>query len=672
MKTLLKIITIFLLIVLLAGAGLVYYVRNADYRTQIEEAVAEATGFELIIGGDLDLSFLPNLGFTLGDVRLRNPALNQELLSTSRMVLQVDFRELIGGRVQVRELLASNFHVNYFINAQGVSNWQPTSSNTQATSSASSSGGSSNLSPLTIDQITIENTSIDYQDLSSGTRYQIDNFNLISRDTNLNGRPFDFEITLDFENNGMSAAIPVSLRSNIIIDLDRGNLNFNNIALSVTPMLMQGELTVANLLNNPQFSGNLHADPFDLRGLLQTFAVIPEADALATPNLESQQLASFQAQFSGNTTEATVPSLVLTLGETSIEANGSVRFADQLGQTNVSYSISGGDIDLTPFLAGNDEQTEIEVEPAATPTAESSDTELPVDALRTMNLLGSVSLASVTVNDLRFDDINLFTNIEDGVLDLELTPVSVFDGSLQGSLRLDGSSQNAALATQFSINSVNLAQLAPSVSRFSSVTGNLNVESSHTASGNTVNALRDTLNGSTTFTITDNSVDIGLVKQVFTAIAALSPTGEAIQQWPDVIRFSEMGGYLTLEQGLAANQEMKLRMDNFDITGTGGVDLDAGTFDYDLLFTVLGAPFTQTIPINSLYHDVSWPVACSANFSDDVSQYCSPDFTQVRQIFTQIGTSAVRSRLQEVISDQVPENIQESARGLLNNLFDGR
>ena len=40
------------------------------------------------------------------------------------------------------------------------------------------------------------------------------------------------------------------------------------------------------------------------------------------------------------------------------------------------------------------------------------------------------------------------------------------------------------------------------------------------------------------------------------------------------------------------------------------MDLDAQSFDYDLLFTVLGAPYTQTIPIDELYN-VSWPVTAA-------------------------------------------------------------
>lgn len=662
MKILLRILVVLVLFILVAAVGLVYFIRNADYKSTIEEAVAEATGYNMTIAGDLDLEFFPVLGITLNDVRLSNPGIRQELMSTSRAVLRVDFRELINGNLLVQELIASDFHVNYYVHEDGTSIWD-TPQSSAAVSGSDSGGDSSDIAALTFDRISITNTSIDYQDFAAGTRYEVANFNLESQDTNLAGRPFDIQIDFDFENNGMSAPVPISLRSNVLVDLNNGNLNFNNVALSVTPLLLQGEISVANFDSNMQFSGNLGADAFDVRGLLQTFAMVPEAEELTLPGVSNQQMASFQVQFSGNENEATIPDLVLTLGDASIEGNGSIRFAGDRGPSNVSYSIIGGDIDLTPYLAGDTEEVVDQSDATA-------DTPLPLDTLRSMNLLGSISLASITVNDMRFDDINLYTNIEDGVLDLELTPVSAFDGSVAGSIRLDASTSSGSLTSHVSARQINLVQLAPSISRFNSVTGNLNLEADHTASGNTVNGLLGSLNGTTSFNVTDNSVDIGLIKQVFTAIAALSPTGGTIQQWPDVIQFSEMGGYLVLQDGLAANQELKLRMDNFDITGTGGLDLNAGSFDYDLLFTVLGEGFTQTIPINELYHDISWPVQCQAAFADPLSQYCGPDFAQVRQIFAQIGTNTVRSRLDEVISDQVPDNVQDSARSLLRNLFD--
>lgn len=667
MKILLRILAVVFLIVVVAAVGLVYFIRSGDHKATIEQAVADTTGYQLTIAGDLSVDFLPRLGITLSDVRLRNPGQSQELLSTSEVVLRVNLSQLLSGNLQVEELLADNFHLNYYVNADGSSIWDVAGATDSGSEDGPGSGSSDNsgIAGLTFDRISINNTSIDYQDLSAGSRYQVDNFNLETRDTNLAGRPFDLQIDFDFENNGMSEAVPVSLRSNIIVDINNGNVNFNNFAMTVTPLLLQGEISLVNFDSNPQFTGNLRAEPFDMRALLERLALVAEADRDGAPGLNSDQFASFQMEFSGNTSEATVPGLTVTLGETSIDANGSVRFASGINPMNVSYSIIGGDIDLTPYLGGGDE----EAEPPA-PADPEADTPLPIEALSGLNLLGSVSLASVTLNDMRFADINLYTNIEDSVLDIELAPVTAFNGTAQGALRLDAQASTPELTSQFSVNAMNLAQLAPMISRFNSVTGNLNLEADYSARGTTVNTMMNSLAGTTSFAVTDNSVDIGLIKQVFTAIAALSPTGESIQQWPDEIRFSEMGGFIVLEEGLSTSQEIKLRMDNFDITGSGGVNLAAGTFDYDMLFTVLGEPYTQTIPVSERFRDISWPVRCEAAFSDAVSQYCGPDFEQVRQIFAQIGTNAVRSRLNEVIEDQVPDNLRDGARGLLNNLFD--
>jgi len=315
------------------------------------------------------------------------------------------------------------------------------------------------------------------------------------------------------------------------------------------------------------------------------------------------------------------------------------------------------------------EETATSIAIVATPSREEPDTELPLDALNAVNVLGSIYIESLSTQDLYFQDINVFTNVEDGVLDIEIQPVNAYGGVIQGAIRLDGRSTNALLSTQLSLNQLNITEFAPSISRFNSVTGQLNAEVDYTASGATTNALIDSLSGSTTFAITENSVDIGVIKQVFTAIAALSPTGEAIQQWPDVIQFGELSGYILLDNGIEENQQVKLRMDNFDVTGSGGINLEEGSFDYDLLFTVLGQPHIQTIAISELYHDVSWPVDCSAAFDADVTRYCRPDFTQVREIFTQIGTNAVRNRLDDVITDQVPDELQDAARDLLRNIL---
>ncbi|MBT3531759.1 MAG: AsmA family protein [Gammaproteobacteria bacterium] len=684
MKTFLKVLAAFVVLLIISGALLVRSVNSDSNKDAIREAVLVTTGYELTIAGDMDIDFFPSLGLVLNDVRLKNPAYPQELASTSAATLKIDLGSIIGGDFIVQELSTDDFYINYFIDASGNNIWEvDQNAETEEISSVESiltrriensfpeetANSNDELSTLSFERLRISNASADIQDLSTNTNFRIRNLDLDSRDSNLDGRPFDIDLTFDFLNNGMSEALPIGLSSNIVADINNDNITMSEVKFNVTPMLIQGDVAIENFVEAIAVTGNLQSNDFDIGGLLETLNFTENNDEFISSNLNSTPLLRFGLNFSANENELSVPSISASLGDASIEGDASVRFATDFLPANISYDIRSTTIDLSPFI--NEDEASINSETEA--TGEPSvvvETELPLDFLNTVNLIGSISIESLIANQFQLQDINIFTNVEDGLLDIEIQPIQAYDGNIQGNVRIDARRDEAELTSQLSINQVDLTDLVPEVSRFNSVTGRLNLEVDYTASGNTTSALMNSISGSTGFEITENSVDIGVIKQVFTAIAALSPGGDAIQQWPDVIQFAEFAGYILMEEGIKEGQQVKLRMDNFDITGTGGIDIDAGNFNYDLLFTVLGEPYAQTIQIDELYHDVSWPVQCSAAFSEDVSQYCGPDFTQVRTIFSQIGGNAIRSRLNEVLTDQLPTELQDSARGLLRNLFD--
>jgi len=684
MKTFLKVLAAFVVLLIISGALLVRSVNSDSNKDAIREAVLVTTGYELTIAGDMDIDFFPSLGLVLNDVRLKNPAYPQELASTSAATLKIDLGSIIGGDFIVQELSTDDFYINYFIDASGNNIWEvDQNAETEEISSVESiltrriensfpeetANSNDELSTLSFERLRISNASADIQDLSTNTNFRIRNLDLDSRDSNLDGRPFDIDLTFDFLNNGMSEALPIGLSSNIVADINNDNITMSEVKFNVTPMLIQGDVAIENFVEAIAVTGNLQSNDFDIGGLLETLNFTENNDEFISSNLNSTPLLRFGLNFSANENELSVPSISASLGDASIEGDASVRFATDFLPANISYDIRSTTIDLSPFI--NEDEASINSETEA--TGEPSvvvETELPLDFLNTVNLIGSISIESLIANQFQLQDINIFTNVEDGLLDIEIQPIQAYDGNIQGNVRIDARRDEAELTSQLSINQVDLTDLVPEVSRFNSVTGRLNLEVDYTASGNTTSALMNSISGSTGFEITENSVDIGVIKQVFTAIAALSPGGDAIQQWPDVIQFAEFAGYILMEEGIKEGQQVKLRMDNFDITGTGGIDIDAGNFNYDLLFTVLGEPYAQTIQIDELYHDVSWPVQCSAAFSEDVSQYCGPDFTQERTIFSQIGGNAIRSRLNEVLTDQLPTELQDSARGLLRNLFD--
>ena len=654
------------LLSIVAGVILLVSVNTNRNKAAIQAAVLSNTGYELNIAGDIDITFFPSVYLTLFDVRLKNPASPQELASTTTALLQIDLRALIGGEIFIRELSMDDLHINYFIDANGKSNWDVETpdfnSNTTFASQSTQQQGSrvfadtnSDIVTASFESLAIDSASIDIQDLSRGLRYSINNLNLVSSNTNIEGNPFATNVNFTFLNNGMTKPIAMGFRGEIRADINAGNIDVQNFNFNFTPILLQGDLKIRGLNDAITFDGSLSSNDFDVFGLLQTIG-IRESELDATSSLfpiGEKLLASVALRFSGDEFGVNVPELITQLSESRIEAEAEIRFASNLSPANISYEVVSNQIDISPFL--NSETATGNTMPAngnGIIVIEPNDvvTSLPAPAtsivilselLNSINVLGSIAIDSIVANDLLFSSINLFTNIEDGLLDIELQPVTIFEGSVAGNIRLDGSSEEAALSTQLVISQLNLANLAPSVSRLNAVTGNLDVEVNLTATGRSTSEVMDSLSGSTTFAITENNVDIGVIKQVFTAISALSPNGGTIEQWPDVIRFAELGGFILLNHGISENQQLNFRMDNFDIAGTGGIDLEQQNFNYDLQFSILGEPYLQTIQVDELYRDISWPVECAAAFKDEANQYCRPDFTQVREIFTQLGTNGV-------------------------------
>ena len=687
-----------ILLFIVAGVILLMFVNTDQNKAAIQAAVLSSTGYELTIAGDMDIAFSPSIGLTLNDVRLKNPTSPQELASTTAALLQLDLRALISGEIFIRELSTDDFHINYYIDATGKSNWDvetPVFSNTtnslapgtqpiEQQSNAASTDTNSDIVSVSFERLRIDNASIDIQDLSQGLRYSVNNLNLATSNTNIEGNPFDVDVNLTFLNNGMSKPIAMGFRGNIIADINAGNIDVQNISFNVTPMLLQGDLHISGLNDDITFEGSLASNDFDVFGLLQTIGIREtksELDATSTLfSISEKPQASIAASFSGNEFGIEIPELIAQLSESRIEANAEILFAANLLPTNINYEVVSNQIDISPFLdsevatgattAARNGTTVIERNDVVIATsAPATNTAIPIELLNSFNVFGSIAIESVVANDLLFTGINFFTNVEDGVLDIELQPVATFEGSVAGNIRVDGRNEEAVLSTQLVISQLNLANLAPSVSRLNSVTGNLDVEVDLTATGQTTNEMMGSLNGSSSFAITENSVDIGVLKQVFTAISALSPTGGTTEQWPDVIRFAELGGFILFNNELSKNQQINMRLDNFDISGTGGIDMQQQNFDYDLQFSILGEPYLQTIQVDELYHNVSWPVECAAAFENEVNQYCRPDFTRVREIFTQLGTNAVIDRLDDVITDQLPPEVSDGARGLLRNLL---
>ncbi|MBT8145912.1 MAG: AsmA-like C-terminal region-containing protein, partial [Gammaproteobacteria bacterium] len=469
---------------------------------------------------------------------------------------------------------------------------------------------------------------------------------------------------------------PITLSSNNLIDLDAGAIEISDIQLALTPALVQGSVQVQNVLGDASWQAQLTTNTFALNELLDNLLARPEqttAPQLPGFNVDQPWQTELQLQISGNSSQIELPELIATLGDMRLEMAANVRFANELLPTNVTFDIETNYLDLSPyFTAEPDSSAQLPADDQSfAPDPEATtvfDLAIPESLWSDRNIQGTLSVDSLFVSGIQFGSMNLFAIVESGVLDMELAPTNVLNGSLSGNVRINSIPTRNEVTLELVTDQIDVADLALPFLSPGAVAGRLNLESRFSGTGSTLGEWLDNFGGTSRFSVTDNSVDVSVIKQTFTTIAALSPTGEPIQRWPDVIRFNQFNGYTIFEDGLDDNQQIRLQLDNFDISGNGGIDLNADSFDYNLLFTVLGPPALQTVPVNEQYHGVAWPVQCAARFDDPINQYCRPDLAQVREIFSQLANGTFPENLDEVETGPAPEELPQDTGGLLRDL----
>lgn len=618
------------------AAAALWITSPGQYRTALQERVAAATGYELIVAGEIELDLLPSARLTLEDARLRNPGLPQELASASVVQLEVDRRDLFRGELTIRELRIDGFHLNVFVDASGNSIWK--TGRAAATSDTEERSAAAGLSG----RIAAENGRLDVQNLASGRRFLLKNLQVVGSDVNLHGEAFAGQANFDLEwfdgANRQMRETAVGMIGEIEADAEAGQYSVSELDLNSTPVLLQGRVEVSDYPNDPRYHAILTSNEFDARLLLRNLGMLPaperEALVVSNGNPDGRWPTSVEFSLIGDAGGLSAEAMVNTPSQTVIEAGTEVRFASGLLPANVRYEMDIGELDVSALFAA--EETESIPGAPVVPAFQRPERQLP--SLENLIFSGSIAANALTAGNLRIENLTVYTNVEDRVLDVEVPPVASLGGTFSANVRWNAANGEMSLDTRG--ENLAISEIAPLITRLDVLNGRLHADGVFNSRGQSLSGLLDGLSGDASFAVTENLVNIGLIKQIFTSIAALSPGGEAIQQWPDLIRFSEISGNLALDGGLGNEHTFNLRMDNFSAEGTGVADLQGGGFDYEVLLTMLGEPLTQTIPVSRNYEGVTWPVRCSARFSDEVIQFCRPDFNAVREIYSRISSDA--------------------------------
>ncbi len=424
------------------------------FKPRIADAVRDATGRELRIDGDIDLSVFPAIALDVSGVHFANApgAAEPEMATIGNMALDMQLWPLIGGAVKIDRLVLSDFRIVLEVDKSGTPNWEmrPAAEEPKEPAPEEPSGGETR--DISIADMRLERGAIIYDDASTGQRVEIVDIALAAALPEP-ASPFTLE-------GGMTVnQDPVTV--DVVLDSPQKLQQGGAVALQATLAAARIKLGAdADFATQPTPSGG---GTFDL----DIPSVGDLAQWLGRPlDRPDPGPLNIHAVAASEGRALVLQEAVVKGSGLDLQATG--RFEAAGDKKIVILDLKSGVLDLARYMPPPAPAT-------AEPPPESVDAGggLPADpfaglptepfdlaALRGVDADVNIDLGGVKTPDLELGRIMLAVTAKDGLVSLELRPLALYGGDIAASADLDASGDALGMVTRVTVATLDLAQAA--------------------------------------------------------------------------------------------------------------------------------------------------------------------------------------------------------------------
>lgn len=332
-------ISIAVVILILLGTTVIApsFIDWSDYRESFEESIGKATGRNVAIDGEVNLSIVPRPAFRISQVRIGSipGAQNADFVTAESVDANLALGQLVAGRLKFVSINVADPVVNAEVLADGRTSWQ--------FSSPSEEGGAASPSTpvdlnLAIDRLSISNGTINYIEFESGATYQVTGVSAdiaaqslagpfaVAGSAYLDEKSWSYDLTV----GAIREERPSTLTLSVVAPDKSADAQFSGqFSLSGNSTVGSGRLKI---------SGPNGANA--LRGL----TLVDDEMRLPKPVRQSFAIAS-DVTFEGNV--ITAGDVEIEIGNVNVGGSGSLALGDQI---QFDVSLKTGRLDLSSWL----------------------------------------------------------------------------------------------------------------------------------------------------------------------------------------------------------------------------------------------------------------------------------------------------------------------------------
>jgi len=572
---------------------------------------------------------------------------------------------------------------------------------------------------LDIDSLTVNNARVEYNDEKTGKQFSAESIQLstgpVHDSTNIPVKATAFlgtnqpvlrvrtELTgelrieralqrykfEDLKLSGELAGDPLqgktmtfAAQGQLLLDKAANVAEWTGIKISANQLRALGELKANDLDKTPQITGGISIAQFDLAKFIDS--VGQKLPGMAEGSLSKVELVS---RVAATPTSIAFDNINLKLDDSSFSGRIAVEdFAKQSLRAILKADTFNADRYLPPKSekAANATQTR-QAEVASTEadamagagstplpdkpskTAWSTERLLPVERLAKLDVDADLTFGQLTLDKLPIQNAALKATGQGGLLTLTNLSGELYNGGFAANGTLDVRPSAPVLNLQTRLNRVPVEKILESQGKNPPVKGLVTLTSNVTGSGNSQQALIDTLNGNAGFVINNGVLlNANLEQQLCKGIATLNRKTLSGEPRGKDTPFQELKGNLTFRNGIASNPDLKVRIPGMTVNGDGDIDLRVLGMDYRVGIIVEGDTSAMPDPacqVGEKFVGVEWPLRCRGPLELG-AKACRVDNDRLGQVATKLAGDKLSEKIDEKLGDKVSPELKNALKGL--------
>lgn len=618
MKLIKYLVITVVVVVVVFIAGAVVLVTTFDpnnYKDQIVTAAKEATGRDLALSGDIGFTFFPKLGVKLGQASLSNAEGfgDQEFASVDKISVSVDLLALLSAQVKADTIELRGLNVNLQKNKNGITNWDDLAG-TSSSSEPATESTASNEAPavgLEVAGIRITDSQIVYADQQAGNTITLNPIDIRTGSIG-SGKPSSIELQLGMVQTNPPMTADINLNTDARLNIETAVYQLTNLVLDIKAKgddLPEGEVALA-------LKTNMDADL----------------------NNESLKLAPVEIEVAG------------------LKLDGDLR-VQSFSKPKISFSLHSDELNLDELIpASNDTTMSPETSADAVVEKNSDDKiDLPVDAMRSLNLDGSLNVGTLIVSGLTMNDLAATVTAKDGVINLNPLSINLYEGTYLGSAGVNVKAATPTYTASSELKNLAVAGLLEDLSEDgkSIIRGQSEFAFKVTTAGDRVSTLKKRLNGTANFKASNGALQSEkLARNIEKVIAFLkgrepAPAGEELV-------FDSLSGSAKITNGVAKNSDMKLITPLIYADGAGDINIGEEQLDYQLEVGLSDEPDRAAIPlaIKGSFEDPKYGIDFDAALKAKKDELIEEKKEEIQE------------KIDEKIKDKLGDKVGDKLKGL--------